>query len=105
MELMIRIIITLTIVFGTGFCIGMLWGLYIGERKNIMKLSDIKIKDEFKETPPQGWKMKLKWQYYRKNGELQSQIVVNKEGYLVDGYTSYLIAKADGLKEVEVVIR
>ena len=30
--MIIRIILTLTIVFGTGFCIGMLWGLYIGER-------------------------------------------------------------------------
>ena len=105
MELMIRIIITLAIVFGTGFCIGMLWGLYIGERKNIMKLSEIKIKDSFKKTEPQGWKMRERWIYYRQMGKLYSPIVVNRKGYLIDGYTSYLIAKADGLKEVEVVRR
>lgn len=33
MELIIRIIITLTIIFLTGFSIGMLWGIFIGERK------------------------------------------------------------------------
>lgn len=32
MSILARIIITLAIVFGTGFCIGMLWGLYIEER-------------------------------------------------------------------------
>ena len=32
MSILARIIITLAIVFGTGLCIGMLWGLYIGER-------------------------------------------------------------------------
>ena len=103
--MIVRLIISAVIIFAVGFCIGMLWGLYIEERKKIMKLCEIKIKDSFKKTEPQSWKMRFKWEYYRKTGELQSPIVVNKKGYLIDGYTSYLIAKMDGLKEVEVVRR
>lgn len=70
-----------------------------------MKLKDIKIKEEFKKTPPGDRKMKHKWFYYRKTGNLESPIVIDKEGYLVDGYTSYLIAEADGIKRVEVTER
>lgn len=70
-----------------------------------MKIKDIKIPDSFKKTKPNGFKMKEKWQYYRQTGRLESEIVVNKDGYLIDGYTSYLIAEADGIKKVEVVER
>ena len=33
MSILVRIVITLIIIFAGGFSIGMLWGLYIGERK------------------------------------------------------------------------
>lgn len=33
MSILVRLIISAVIIFVTGFCIGMLWGLYIGERK------------------------------------------------------------------------
>lgn len=105
MEIIIRILAALGIVFVTGLIIGILCGLYIGEKERYMKLSKIKIKESFKKNQPAEWKMSLRWEYYRKTGELHSPIVVNEKGYLVDGYTSYLIAKADGLKEVEVVRR
>lgn len=105
MEIIIRILVALGIVFLTGLVIGILWGLYIGERKNIMKLDKIKIKESFKKTQPAEWKINLRWEYYRKNGELHSPIVVNRKGYLVDGYTSYLIAKAEGIKKVEIIRR
>lgn len=100
-----RIIITLLIIFLGGLSIGMWWGLYIEQREHYMKLSKIKIKESFQNTPPDDWNMKFKWRYYRQNGKFYSPIVVNGKGYLVDGYTSYLIAKAEGLKEVEVVKR
>lgn len=105
MELMIRIIITLLIIFLGGLSIGMWWGLYIEQRQHYMKLNKIKIKDSFKKAEPKGWKMRERWIYYRQMGKLYSPIVVNGRGYLVDGYTSYLIAKEDGLKEVEVIKR
>ena len=46
--------------------------------------------------------MKEKWFFYRGNGRLESDIIVDKNGYLVDGYTSYLIAKEYGKKIVKV---
>ena len=68
-----------------------------------MKVKDINIKDSFKKTQPNRQKMKEKWFFYRGTGRLESDIIVDKNGYLVDGYTSYLIAEADGIKKVEVV--
>ena len=105
MGIVARLIISAIIIFTTGLSIGILCGLYIGERKNIMKINKIKINYYFKKAKPAEWKMQERWEYYRKTGELHSPIVVNEKGYLVDGYTSYLIAKADGLKEVEVIRR
>lgn len=101
MSILVRIILTILILAFGGFCIGMLWGMYIGERENIIKLNKIKIKDSFKKTTPRTWKMKERWKYYRENERFYSPIVIDQTGYLVDGYISYLIAKADGIKEVE----
>lgn len=70
-----------------------------------MKIKDIKIPESFKEKQPSWWKMKERWFYYRQTGNLKSDIVVNKDGQLIDGYTSYLIAEADGIKKVQVVVR
>lgn len=70
-----------------------------------MKIKDIKISKKFEERPPHDKKMKDKWFSYRKNGILESNIVIDDEGYLVDGYTSYLIAKADGIKKVECYLK
>lgn len=66
-------------------------------------LKDIKIKEDFKRTPPNKYKMKRKWSYYRKTGSLQSDVVIDRNGYLIDGYTSYLIAEADGIKRLDVI--
>lgn len=51
-----RLIISAVIIFVTGFCIGMLWGLYIGERK---------------ERKEQKRKQKVikAWDFIRKNSE------------------------------------
>lgn len=70
-----------------------------------LKLEDIKIKEDFKRTPPNNYKMKEKWNYYRKTGSLESDIVIDENGYLIDGYTSYLIAKADSIKKLDVIIK
>lgn len=103
--MIVRLIISAVIIFAGGFCIGMLWGLYIEQKQHYMKLSKIKIRDSFKKAEPKNWKMKERWEYYRETGNLYSPIVVDQDGYLVDGYTSYLIAKAEGIKEVEVIRR
>ena len=71
----------------------------------IISVKDIKIKDEFIKTPPSKKKMIRKWRYYRETGKLNSPIILNENLYLIDGYTSYLIAVADGIKTVVIEMR
>nr|DAY02427.1 MAG TPA: hypothetical protein [Caudoviricetes sp.] len=69
----------------------------------IKKLSNIKIKDSFIEHPPREEKMNYKISYYLITGKFEQPIVINKEGYLIDGYTTYLICKCKNKKYVRVV--
>lgn len=105
MGIVARLIMSAIMIFTTGLVIGMLWGLYIEQKEHYIKIDKIKIPNSFKRTQPKGWKMKERWEYYRCNDRFYSPIVIDQTNYLVDGYISYLIAKADGLKEVEVVRR
>lgn len=73
-------------------------------KKRKIKVSEIKIYEKFRKKQPNDWKMKARWEYYRKTGELHSAIVINQYGYLIDGYTSYLIALTDGIKNVDVEV-
>lgn len=69
----------------------------------IKKLSNIKIKDSFIKHPPKKKKMDYKISHYLITGEFEQPIVINKEGYLIDGYTTYLICKNRNKKYVRVV--
>ena len=66
-----------------------------------VKVSDIIIPEEFKATKPRFKKMIQKREFYRKNNRFESKIVLNKDFLLIDGYTSYIIAKENGMKYVE----
>ena len=66
-----------------------------------VKVSDIIIPEEFKATKPRLKKMIQKREFYRKNDRFESKIVLNKDFLLIDGYTSYIIAKENGMKYVE----
>lgn len=81
-----------------------------------IRLSRIKINQEMKSTLPRTEKITQKYEYFRRrtrtnnkygteNNTLQSSIVLDKHNTLVDGYTSYLIAKMFGIKKVDVIIR
>ena len=56
----------------------------------------------FSTHPPKQKKMESKEQYFRETGCLQSEIILDGAGNLIDGYTSYLLAKAHGLAFVPV---
>ena len=69
-----------------------------------IRLSRIKISKEMKSTMPRTEKIAQKYEYFRKRTKtnnkygkeyntLQSSIILDKHNTLVDGYTSYLIAK------------
>lgn len=47
-------------------------------------------------------KYKHKWDYYRKTGEFESKIILDKDFNLVDGYSSYVIARISKLEKVPV---
>lgn len=67
-----------------------------------MLLKDIKIYPCFRETPPSEGKMARKRQYLKECGTFQSDIIVNGENYLIDGFTSYLLAVECGIEEMPV---
>ena len=67
-----------------------------------MKTEDIKIYPCFAAHEPKPEKMQEKEQYFEETGALQSQIILDSRGNLIDGYTSYLIAKAHGIQCVPI---
>lgn len=68
-----------------------------------MKLSDIKIRGKFKRTTPSQDKMNACRDYYEKHCCIDRNLVVNRYGYLVDGYIGYLVLMENGVEEAYVV--
>ena len=68
----------------------------------MMKIDEIKIYPCFTAHEPKPEKMQRKEQYFEETGALQSQIILDSRGNLIDGYTSYLIAKAHGIQCVPI---
>ena len=84
-------------------------------KEKTIKLSRIKISQEMKATMPRAGKVSQKYEYYKNKirvnkkygtnyNPLQSPIILDKHNVLVDGYTSYLIAKMFGIQKVDVTI-
>lgn len=67
-----------------------------------MPVDEIRIYQCFAEHPPRPEKMEQKEQYFQETGALQSQIILDGRGYLIDGYTSYLLARQHGIQVVPV---
>ena len=65
-------------------------------------LRDIKIPKRFARTRIRPEKWERKWNYFLETGELESKIVLNQDYLLVDGYSSYKIAKKAGIGKVPV---
>ena len=85
-------------------------------RTKTIRLSSIKISHDFINHMPSPMKLMDKYDYttnqlrinrkYNTNRNIfQSSIILDKKYNLVDGYTSYLIAKMFGIKKVDVMIR
>lgn len=67
-----------------------------------MKIDEIKIYPCFAAHEPKPQKMQQKEQYFEETGALQSQIILDSRGNLIDGYTSYLLARAHGIQCVPI---
>lgn len=76
--------------------------MYKSEVTYKIKLDDIVIPNKFKKHPPKINKLASRIIYYLTNHEFEAPIVVNNKFVLVDGYTSYLIAKKVGMKHLDV---
>lgn len=71
--------------------------------RDFLKLEKIIIKPEFLKAEPNRYKMNEKRKYFFQYGELKDTVIVNQDNYLVDGYTSYLIAKEQGITAMPVM--
>lgn len=70
--------------------------------ENRMKLDDIKITKCFQESIPREQKMKVCRDFWKENECQDRYLVVNRDGYLVDGYIMYLVLKENGCNEAVV---
>ena len=73
---------------------------YVNKKKKIIKISDIKISKKFK--APNKDKLNRRYTYFDMNENFEVPIVVDNQNILIDGYTSYLIAKHYNFSYVEV---
>lgn len=65
-------------------------------------LEEIQIYPCFAETPPSLLKMEQKAYYFKETGHFHSDIVLDEDNNLIDGYTSYLLAKQSGMERVPI---
>ena len=72
------------------------------EGTGMVDLDEIKIYPCFAAHEPKPEKMEQKAQYFTETGALQSQIILDSQGNLIDGYTSYLLAKTHGIQRVPI---
>lgn len=70
--------------------------------KEIINIDEIIISEEFKKKIPGKRKMNIRLDYFEKTGEFFSPIILDKNNVLIDGYTSYLIAKKYDLKNIKI---
>lgn len=63
-----------------------------------IKLSDVKISNMFKNSPPRERKMNRIRRRYLETGVQDKPIVLNEDGFLIDGYARYLILKDFGVE-------
>lgn len=79
-----------------------IFGKYENGYEYYVYLKDIEITPQFSATPPRPSKFAQKYDWYIKTGNFQSPIILSKDFTLVNGYTSYLIAKKVGIEKVPV---
>lgn len=80
-----------------------LLGIYETGYEYWIPTDQIIITPEFARTRIGAKKWRRKKRYYYRTGEFESQIVLTKDFILLDGYSSYRIAKYVGIDKVPVV--
>lgn len=65
-------------------------------------IKDIKITEDFQRTQPGIRKVERAEKRFMQTGALPTNIVINAENVLIDGYVTYLIAIEHGIKHLDV---
>lgn len=73
-------------------------------REKKVRLSKIKIPEEMQLTPPSPQKLETRYTYFLRYREFQSKITVTRDFILTDGYTTYLLARMFGRRNITVHI-
>lgn len=69
-----------------------------------MKTADIKIPKSFQRTTPKPQKMKECRDFWKKYHTQDRYIVIDRQGFLKDGYIQYLVLKEFGINSAEVKV-
>ncbi len=67
-----------------------------------MRIDEIRIFPCFRAHSPLAEKMESKERFYLEHGEFESEVVLDRSGNLIDGYTTYLLAKKYSLEHIAV---
>lgn len=79
-------------------------GIFVRElEKETINVSDIKIRQAFKNSKINLDKMCAKEEFFIENGYFLDKIILNQNNLLLDGYYSYLIAKKYNIRKVDIV--
>lgn len=70
--------------------------------KEYMKLDEIIIPCEYKKHKMNKWKLAKKRMFYLENGYFKDKIIINEMDMLIDGYSTYLLAKEFKMSSIEV---
>lgn len=70
-----------------------------------VKLKEIKIKPSFLSSVPNAKKVELYITKYVQTCKQAKPILIDKNGYLLDGYIQYLILKSFGVEKAEVIVK
>ena len=73
--------------------------------KKTMNLADIIIQPSYLQTYPNSSKIKERMDELKKHGKFTNMIEVDMNNVLMDGYTTYVLAKGFGFEEIEVIVR
>ncbi len=79
-----------------------LFGIYESGYEYWVHTKDININPSWKETQINRNKLKRKMEYWFRTGEFESQIILDKNFNLIDGYSSSYIAESNGIDKVPV---
>ena len=68
-----------------------------------IELDKINIPANFKRDLPNKGKISARYDFYKKTGSFDREILIDENNNLIDGYTVYLICKMVGIEKVRVL--